>query len=106
SYSSVASSSDGVFTLTGAGAPESIIGYRFAPEMFSVLGVPAALGRTFEASDGAAVVALGDKLWRRRVGAEPHTVGRSILLDHKAYVVVGVMPPTFQQPPRVELWVP
>jgi len=106
SYSSIAASSDGIFTLTGDGTPESIIGYRFAPEMFGVLGVPAALGRTFEASDGADVVVLSDVLWRRRYHGDPSIVGRSIILDHKHYVVLGVMPPSFHHPARSELWTP
>jgi putative ABC transport system permease protein len=106
SYAAVAASSDGIFTLTGEGEPESIIGYRFAPEMFGVLGVPAGLGRTFAAADDADVVGLADGLWRRRFHADPTIVGRSIRLDHKSYLVVGVMPPSFQHPHNSELWVP
>ena len=106
SFASIASSSDAIFTLTGEGEPESLIGYRFSPEMFGVLGVPAALGRTFSAADGAHVVVLSDGLWRRRFHADASVVGRSILLDHERYVVVGVMPPSFQHPRRTQLWTP
>ena len=106
SYSLMAASSDGIFTFTGEGEPESIIGYRFAPEMFTVLGVHPALGRAFVAADGAHVVVLSDRLWRRRFHSDPGVVGRYIRLDSERYLVVGVMPQSFNQWGSNELWVP
>ncbi|MDB4968079.1 MAG: macrolide transporter ATP-binding/permease protein [Myxococcales bacterium] len=106
SFSAIAASSDSIVTLTGQGEPESLIGYRFAPEMFPLFGIPAALGRTFEAADGAQVVVLSDRLWRRRFQADPRIIGRAIRLDQKSYNVVGVMPPAFRHPSKVELWTP
>jgi predicted permease len=106
SYSALASSSDAIYTLTGDGEPESVIGYRFAPEMFPLFGVRAALGRSFEAADGARVVVLSDRLWRRRWHGDAGIIGRSITLDQERFVVVGVMPPSFQHPKQTELWTP
>jgi putative ABC transport system permease protein len=106
SFSQLAASSDAVFNLTGGGEPEMIIGYAFAPEMFSLLGVSAARGRTFTAGDGDHVVVLSDALWRRRFGADPGVMGTTVSLDHESYRVLGVMPPNFQHPGRTQLWVP
>jgi len=79
---------------------------------FETLGVPARLGRVFNATDyadGARVVVLADRFWRAEYGADPSVVGREIVLDGAAYRVVGVMPPGFL-PTRWErdpkLWLP
>ena len=103
----MAGPSDSVYAVTGDGDPESVIGYRFAPEMFAVLGLPPALGRTFEPPPTARdVVVLGDTLWRRRYHGRSVVVGRSIVLDGERYTVLGVMPPSFTHPAQTELWTP
>ena len=48
--------------------------------MFNLLGRPAALGRTFAAGEEAPLVVLSDGYWRRRFGADPGIVGRSLTL--------------------------
>ena len=106
SYTGLATSCDAIYSLTGDGEPEMLIGYLFSPEMFPLLGVAPALGRTFGKDDPDNVVVLGDRLWRRRFHADPGVVGRTIQLDHEAYTVLGVMPPQFRQPKNVELWAP
>ena len=80
-------------------------------DFFAVLGVPARLGRTFrpeEHEDGRnQVVVVSDGFWRRRLGADPAVIGRSVRLDEKPFTVIGVMPPDFRFPtPEAELWVP
>ncbi len=59
-------------------------GAVISPANFSVGGIRAAL--------------LSDALWRRRFGADPSIVGRTIQLDDKNYQVVGVMPADFRVP--------
>ena len=51
-------------------------------------------------------VVLGDGLWRRRFGADPQIVGRTVTLDGRPFVVTGVMPPRFDFPGGAEAWVP
>jgi hypothetical protein len=63
-----------------------------------MLGVRPALGRDFtpqEDAPGVAVVMISDRLWRQRFGADPAIVNRSITLNGRANLVVGVMPPGF-----------
>ena len=44
------------------------------------------------------VAVLSDGLWRRRFGADPGIVGKTIPLEGGAYEVLGVMPPEFEYP--------
>jgi predicted permease len=109
-FERLASSSDGVYSLTGVGDPESIIGYRFDADFFDLLGVAPALGRTFRREETVAgqhrVVVLSHRLWQRRFGANPGVLGTFIALNDEPYVVVGVMPAGFEHPQHVELWTP
>ncbi|HET6898005.1 MAG TPA: hypothetical protein VFK70_06650, partial [Vicinamibacteria bacterium] len=50
-FTDLGASSDWMFSLTGAGEPESIIGYKFSGNFFAILGVPARLGRTLGPED-------------------------------------------------------
>jgi putative ABC transport system permease protein len=94
------------YVLKG-GVPEILGGVRCSAELFSVLGIPAALGRTIlpeEDRAGAARVAvLGHALWQRRFAGDPAIVGKPISLDDVPHTVVGVMPAGFQFPRRGEL---
>jgi putative ABC transport system permease protein len=97
--------------LTGEGEPERLFASRVSAGFFEVLGTPAALGRTFLPADytggGAHLAVLGDALWRRRFGADPTIVGRSVRLGDDSYEVVGVMPPSFFFPgARADLALP
>jgi putative ABC transport system permease protein len=97
--------------LVGEGEPERLQGARLSPNLFSVLGVSAALGRTFAADEEQVgrdqVVLLSDGLWQRRFGGDRAIVGRRIQLNGLPYTVIGVMPPDFQYPSReFQVWVP
>ncbi|MGB8541761.1 MAG: ABC transporter permease [Candidatus Acidiferrales bacterium] len=109
-FSGMAASSDEIFTLTGAGEPQNVIGYQFSADYFRLLGARPELGRTFldeeDRPGGADVVILSDAIWRRGFSADPHVVGKSITLTGKPFTVVGVMPPNFKYPSTVELWTP
>lgn len=99
------------FTLTGGDTAEAVDGARLTAEVWTTLGVAAALGRTFE-SDASRpgldrVAVIGDGLWRRRFGAAADVVGRRLTINGQDDVVVGVMPASFGFPTqRSELWTP
>jgi len=98
-------------TLTGHGAPTQLeIGF-VTPQVFTTLGVSAAVGRTFTPSEGgkegASVVILGDRLWRERFGADPGAIGGTATLEGTPFTIVGVMPRGFAYPSgAVDAWVP
>ena len=81
---------------------------------FSVLGVPAVLGRTFDAVQhdvpGAPPVAvLSHGFWQKEFGADPRVIGTTIRLNGAAVQVLGVASPEFKgmiRGLRAEVWVP
>lgn len=68
------------------------------PNLFNLLGRPAALGRTFSVNEEAPLVVLSDGYWRRRFGADPSIVGKTLTLQGTPFQVIGVMPPDFVFP--------
>jgi predicted permease len=101
----------GQFNLTGEHGelPELLSAGGGSWNLFPLLGVPAAIGRTFVESedrpDGNAVM-LTWSLFERRFGGDPSIVGRQIHLDGKPYTVVGVLPKWFTYPDAtVQVWV-
>jgi predicted permease len=78
--------------------------------LFPLLGVNAAIGRTFTESEdrpGENAVLLTWSLFQRRFGGDSSIVGRQIHLNGQPYTVVGVLPKWFTYPDaEVQLWVP
>ena len=99
------------FTLTGAETPERAQGSGVTPGLFALLGVEPQLGRGFLPDEGAPpgfaeVVLLSDALWRRHFGGDPDVLGRTLVVNGRPLVVVGVMPAGFRFPETDDLWVP
>ncbi|MEZ5416665.1 MAG: ABC transporter permease [Vicinamibacterales bacterium] len=95
----------------GDQAAERLTAMTTTPTLFPMLRVSAALGRTFmedEGEDGRnRKVLLSDALWRRRFGAAPDVVGRTLAIGGVPYEIVGVMPRTFRfYDDEVTLWLP
>jgi putative ABC transport system permease protein len=99
-------------TLAGEAEPERLVGQRVSAGYFSALGIAPVLGRDFDRgddrADGPRVAIVSDALWRRRLGADPTIVGRDVTLDDSRYLVVGVMPPRFDNvlAPGADIWGP
>jgi putative ABC transport system permease protein len=97
-------------TLTDVEEPERLEVGRVSAGFFDLLGVSAALGRTFQASEdrpGAApVLVLSDPLWARRFGRDPRIIGKTISLGEQSHTVIGVLPPTFFYYLSCEAFVP
>jgi len=86
-------------TLSGEGEPERIPGVRMEANGLSLLGVVPAAGRVFEAQDETRRVAvLSHDLWRRRFGADPAAIGRTLVLNGDPYEIVGVLPVSWTFP--------
>lgn len=97
--------------LTGLDYPERLKSALVTGSFFQTLGANAALGRTLQPDDAQtdhdSVAVLSDGLWKRRFGAAPEIVGKTITLNRTDIVVVGVMPPDFRFPEKnTDLWLP
>jgi len=79
--------------------------------LFQVLGVEPALGRTFTESEdrvgGDPVAMLTWSLFQRRFNGDRSMIGKQVRLNAKPYMIVGVLPSWFVYPDaHVQLWVP
>ncbi|HYL37639.1 MAG TPA: ABC transporter permease [Bryobacteraceae bacterium] len=95
---------------TQEGAPERHVGVICDRGFFDALQVSPMLGRVFTDDEDQAgrdnVVILGYGVWRQRFGGDPNIVGRSLVLDAKPHIVIGVMPEGFAYPPLTTMWAP
>src|SRR5262245_19387280 len=97
--------------LTGGQQAERLNAAIASSGVFGAAGFQPVLGRTFTTEDDATgagrVVVISERLWRRRFGADPAVLGRSIVLSNDAYVIVGVMPAGMRFPSRLtDVWLP
>jgi len=103
-------SASGAYNLTGVGEPERVRPLRVSPAFLGVLGVSPALGRDFRFDEETygkhRVVLMSDQLWRRRFGADPSVVGRTIAFDGNPFEIVGVLPANFWWPTHPDVLVP
>ncbi len=111
SFTDLAAHRGAVMTLAESDGASRLLGQAVTANFFTILGVPAAVGRTLLPPDVRNdVVVLSDRVWRTRFGADPSIVGRALSLDGRPYEVLGVMPPLFRgmSPPGLlrEFWVP
>ncbi len=104
-FSQIAAYGTDNFTLTGRGEALHVQGAVVSADLFSLLRVRPALGRTFRpdedklpAANGEFAIILSHSLWRQHFNADPGVVGRTIEIDNRAFTVVGVMPAGFQFP--------
>jgi putative ABC transport system permease protein len=103
------------FELSGSGEPAILNATRMTAGVFPALGVQPLLGRIFtrqEDTGHVPVVVLSYALWQQRFQRSASVLGRKILLDRSPYIVIGVMPRSFEFPlnpgslNNSQLWVP
>jgi putative ABC transport system permease protein len=95
-------------SLANPGEPaDSVRALSCTSDFFSILGVPALLGRTFATDEDQPgrdnVVILSHTFWTRRFGADRNILGKTIRIDGHPAQVIGVMPPSFE---LWQLWSP
>lgn len=86
-------------TLLGGGEPLAVEAAQVDAELFEILAVAPALGRTFTAQEverQERLVVLGHPLWTKLWGGDPGILDTVIELDGEPATVVGVMPAGFQ----------
>ncbi len=88
-------------TTTDEDLPENVDALSVTTNAAAHMGVPALLGRpllpsdALDGQDPQPVVVLGYKFWQRYYSGRTDILGQTLRLDHKAYTIVGVMPPRF-----------
>ncbi|HEX3746859.1 MAG TPA: ABC transporter permease [Bryobacteraceae bacterium] len=96
--------------LGGAQGPERIPAGQGTPGAWRATGVKVMLGRDFLPDEDQPgkdhVVIIANRLWKRRFGADPKIVGRTIRMNAEPYTVVGVLAPGQQDRMPTQLGVP
>ncbi|MBW3631330.1 MAG: ABC transporter permease, partial [Gemmatimonadetes bacterium] len=86
-------------TYNAESGPRVLSGAAVQGNLFSTLGVRAALGRTLTEADGnQSTLLLTHAGWTRQFGGDPDVVGRTVLLNKNPYELVGVLPREFVGP--------
>ena len=95
-FSSLCAFTGGSFNLATKDQPEYVDGQFTSPGMYKMMGVKFILGRDFLPEEGTLgrehEVILMNKLWKR-LGSDPHIVGKTMQIDGNPYTVVGVLAP-------------
>jgi predicted permease len=91
---------DTTVSLTTEGKTELIIGEYVSGNYFPVLGIGAAVGRVFTASDdlyqgGHPLAVLSYGFWKTRFNGDPGVLGRKITVNGVPLTIVGVSPAGF-----------
>jgi predicted permease len=76
-----------------------LFGEEVSGNFFDFLGLPPALGRTFQDEEDAApvpVVILGHDFWRQRFGGDPAVLGKTLDLTGISFTIVGVGPAEYK----------
>jgi putative ABC transport system permease protein len=121
-FESIAALTPAEWNVTGNGEPERLGGALVSANFFTFLGATPQLGRGFLAGEETPgkqmVVVISDSLWRRRYGADPAVIGKTIMLNAVPRVVIGIAPASLLVPtgtllhstlafaPRIDVWQP
>jgi predicted permease len=88
--------------LTGPGEPLRIGRANVTANFLPMLGVVPQLGRLFAENEdqpaGPPVTVISNHLWRTYFHADPAIVGKSIAIDGKSLIIIGVLPLRFNFP--------
>ncbi len=89
--------------------PEKLKRALVSPRFLSTWGISPQLGRDFspaeEKFNGPNAILISDRLWRRRFGADPSVLGKTLRFGRTSSPIIGVLPPSFLIPDRdVDFW--
>jgi predicted permease len=101
-FSGMLTMSKSTVEATGDSAARQAAGRYVSGNFFDVLGVSPLIGRLLspaddraDAPDGTAVTVIDYGLWQREFGGSPEALGKRIMVDSVAFLIVGVLPPAF-----------
>lgn len=110
-FQTVAGITNSSFRVATETRRERIFGYVVSPEYFDLLQVKPALGRVFlpeEAQPGSEpVVLISHRFWQDWFRGDAQVIGKNLVLDQRAYTVIGVLPPDFRYASlERQVWLP
>jgi putative ABC transport system permease protein len=98
-------------SLTEPGQPpQQLQKMPVSAQFCSVLGIFPATGRNFTEAEEAHKdheAIISNAFWKKHFGADPKVVGRTIRVDSKVTTIVGVMPPSLDDPMllgTIDMW--
>ncbi len=93
----------------GVDGAERLTGAIVSENFFSILGVRPVWGRTFLPGEKTPAAIVSYSFWKRRFGSNPELLGKPIVLNGHAYLVVGVAPKSFALTDwavPIDVWIP
>jgi len=101
-------------SISRAGEPENVRGQLVSGGYFSLLGVPMAAGHGFSAAEDSAalvrpVAVISYSLWNRRFDGNPAAIGQTLMVNGRAFTIVGVTANGFNGADlemRRDVWLP
>ncbi len=92
--------------ISAEGQAEMSDGQYVSGNYFSVLGVPAVIGRTLTVEDDAATAQPAAMIsygyWQTRFGGDPSALGKQVAINKVPFTIVGVTPPGFTGTLQIE----
>lgn len=87
-------------SLSYDGSNERVWGYLASGNYFDVLGVQPARGRLFTPDDDKApgahpVMVISYNYWQKHFAADPHVIGRGVIVNGHPFTIIGVAPAGF-----------
>jgi len=82
--------------------PMGLFAVPASSDFFSLLGIPAQIGRTFSRNDlnNPCTLVLAYPFWKEKLGAPGDIAGQTFMVDRSPCVVAGVMPKSFSFYPK------
>jgi putative ABC transport system permease protein len=98
------------FNLTEPDRALGAEGALVASNFFPLLGVKAALGRTFNSDEDQPgrdqEVLISHRYWAANFGSDRSIVGQTLRINGREHIVIGIMPKDFNYPVGIEMWAP
>jgi putative ABC transport system permease protein len=109
SLGAVAEFSAMTFTMLGHDSPRRVRSGIVSGNYFDVMGLSTTLGRAIgaedEGADAAPVVVLSDAYWRTVFAGDRAAIGRSVQINGRSAVIVGVAEPAPPYPEATDIYV-
>ncbi len=91
-------------------AAERLSSLSVTSNLWRTLGQSLVAGRAFADDEEdlaqSTVVVIGERLWRRRFGGASDTVGRSLRIDGRPHLIIGIAPQDQGFTSDVDVWLP